>query len=639
MANGPLGGNMGSPPIAPQPPQVSFTTTAESRGGFNNFLNSIPSTMNTMPPINPMGAAPTAPMGGNPMGNIDIFNQPPSMGMGMMGMNQPPMNPMMQQPIQPPMMNQQPMMMEDGGGVPPRQTEIMGQPHMLSYITPEEGGILQALGGSGRPGPMGIPSYYSDESGADSEAGEAAAGDTSSDNESNNNDGNDGYDYSDDDNYQDSGYDITDAERSANQAAANISMNDINDNDMDYRDSYTPTELQKATNIGRNVYGASINPFDDGMSVASQNVDRTTGAGYSTQMSPEAQANYGLSLEQMNNIEKSTRGQQAPSVSNAVQAAAIQGKSGNDRSGIDFGINLDLGPDVTPTVASVSPTSVPGFASVTGMPGGKDVTGFNTKGPTFSGDGKDTKDYGNSGAGRDVSDFTTADQVEAFSEKMNQKKEGYFPGLDNLGFIGKGINTISKNVAQSVIDNYNKGFAPTYDQKSGQITGTSDYGIGMGMPSSNKRAGEGFGMEQGPLGNLFGTGKTVPGYDVFDATSPSIGMYNRTPADTSGDGGDPLILRRPLIKEEEEEDDGIPNVIGGGDPITLPASGPVVVDSPFTSNVGDFTPSTFSAGDINALIARLTGMPAPKSMNKGGVAGYAEGGLISAVDNFLASAR
>ena len=597
--------------------------------------------MNTMPPINPMGAAPTAPMGGNPMGNIDIFNQP----MGMMGMNQPPMNPMMQQPIQQPMMNQQPMMMEDGGNVPPRETEIRGQDHMLAYITPEEGGILKALGGAGRPGPMGIPSYYEyggeEEGTSDSDVSDAqeASGGYGDDN-------NDGYDYSDDDNYQDSGYDITDAERSANQAAANISMNDINDNDMDYRDSYTPTELQKATNIGRNVYGASINPFDDGMSVASQNVDRTVGGPYSDPLSAEAKANYGLSLEQMNNIEKSTRGQQTPSVSNAVQAAAIQGKSGNDGSGIDFGINLDLGPDVTPTVASVSPTSVPGFASVTGMPGGKDVTGFNTKGSTFSGDGKDTKDYGNSGAGRDVSDFTTADQVEAFSEKMNQAKEGYFPGLEKLpsyvGAIGGLFNTGTKNIAQSVIDNYNKGFAPTYDQKSGQITGTSDYGIGMGMPSSDKRAGEGFGMEQGPLGNLFGTGKTVPGYDVFDATSPSIGRYNRTPADTSVDDGgndDPLILRRPLIKEEEEEDDGIPNVIGGGDPITLPASGPVVVDSPFTSNVGDFTPSTFSAGDINALIARLTGMPAPKSMNKGGVAGYAEGGLISAVDNFLASAR
>jgi hypothetical protein len=100
MMNGPLGGNMATPAAPTQPPQVNFTTTAESRGGFNNFLNSIPSTMNMMPPFNPMGVAPTAPMGGNPMGNIDIFNQPPSMGMGMMGMNQPQMNPMMQQPMQ-----------------------------------------------------------------------------------------------------------------------------------------------------------------------------------------------------------------------------------------------------------------------------------------------------------------------------------------------------------------------------------------------------------------------------------------------------------------------------------------------------------------------------------------------------------
>ena len=163
MSNGPLGGNMGTPPVAPQPPQVSFTTTAESRGGFNNFLKSIPSTT-AMTPLPPMGSPQMMPpMGGNPMGNIDIFNQPPSMGMGMMGMNQPQMNPMMQPPMQPPMMNQQPMMMAEGGGVPPRRTEIMGQDHMLSYITPEEGGILKALGGSGAPGPMGIPSFFDDD--------------------------------------------------------------------------------------------------------------------------------------------------------------------------------------------------------------------------------------------------------------------------------------------------------------------------------------------------------------------------------------------------------------------------------------------------------------------------------------------
>ena len=106
MVNGPLGGNMGTPPVEPQPPQVSFTTTAESRGGFNNFLKSIPQTT-AMTPIPPLGSAPTAPMS-NPMGNIDIFNQPPSMGMGMMGINQP----QMQQPMQPPM--QQPMNMGVG---------------------------------------------------------------------------------------------------------------------------------------------------------------------------------------------------------------------------------------------------------------------------------------------------------------------------------------------------------------------------------------------------------------------------------------------------------------------------------------------------------------------------------------------
>ena len=42
---------------------------------------------------------------------------------------------------------------------PPRRIDIKGQDHMLAYITPEEGGILQLLGGSGAPGPMGIPQF------------------------------------------------------------------------------------------------------------------------------------------------------------------------------------------------------------------------------------------------------------------------------------------------------------------------------------------------------------------------------------------------------------------------------------------------------------------------------------------------
>ena len=46
-----------------------------------------------------------------------------------------------------------------GGAVPPRRVDIKGQDHMLAYITPEEGELLKAHGGSGKPGPMGIPSF------------------------------------------------------------------------------------------------------------------------------------------------------------------------------------------------------------------------------------------------------------------------------------------------------------------------------------------------------------------------------------------------------------------------------------------------------------------------------------------------
>lgn len=49
----------------------------------------------------------------------------------------------------------------EGGEVEiPRETEIMGVPHYLAYIQPEEGDILEDLGGLGEPiGPGGIPTY------------------------------------------------------------------------------------------------------------------------------------------------------------------------------------------------------------------------------------------------------------------------------------------------------------------------------------------------------------------------------------------------------------------------------------------------------------------------------------------------
>ena len=54
----------------------------------------------------------------------------------------------------------------------PRALDIKGQPHQLSYITSEEAEVLKALGGSGKPGPMGIPSFFRDD---DEEEAELAA--------------------------------------------------------------------------------------------------------------------------------------------------------------------------------------------------------------------------------------------------------------------------------------------------------------------------------------------------------------------------------------------------------------------------------------------------------------------------------
>ena len=65
------------------------------------------------------------------------------------------------------------------GGAVPRRTQIGGQDHMLSYITPTEAEILMQLGGSGEPGPAGIPAFpdYGDDTGfGGSGGGEAATG-------------------------------------------------------------------------------------------------------------------------------------------------------------------------------------------------------------------------------------------------------------------------------------------------------------------------------------------------------------------------------------------------------------------------------------------------------------------------------
>jgi hypothetical protein len=104
------------------------------------------------------------------------------------------------------------------------------------------------------------------------------------------------------------------------------------------------------------------------------------------------------------------------------------------------------------------------------------------------------------------------------------------------------------------------------------------------------------------------------------------------------DSGSPII--RPTVPRKEEEDKPSTNIgmMGGANPF-LPSQSPVIVDSPFTTNVGDFQGTGFSTGDLNRLIAQLTGIRSPRSMAKGGVTKFANGGLIKAVDDFLSSGQ
>lgn len=90
----------------------------------------------------------------------------------------------------------------------PRQTEIMGQPHMLSYINPQEEALLRRLGGSGVSGPGGVPSYITWDDVVSFFSGDSGGTPTTPSNNNNNNNNNNNSSVPVYDNY----YDAIDAE-------------------------------------------------------------------------------------------------------------------------------------------------------------------------------------------------------------------------------------------------------------------------------------------------------------------------------------------------------------------------------------------------------------------------------------------
>ena len=122
------------------------------------------------------------------------------------------------------------------------------------------------------------------------------------------------------------------------------------------------------------------------------------------------------------------------------------------------------------------------------------------------------------------------------------------------------------------------------------------------------------------------TGRIIGAKDEFGNLIEGRDLEQFQPDDG---GSDPVTkFLRKATEEKDEEKDDKPNVLGGGTPTAISKlTKPTVVKSTAPASTASFTPVDFDAGNLNDLIARITGVPAPKRLQ--------EGGVVNAVDNFL----
>jgi hypothetical protein len=802
MVNGPLGGNMGTPPVEPQPPQVSFTTTAESRGGFNNFLKSIPQTT-AMTPIPPLGSAPTAPMS-NPMGNIDIFNQPPSMGMGMMGMNQPQMNPMMQQPMQTPM--QQPMM----GG-------LMGKPIQNFF---DGGGVDDSDFGG-----------FSDYGSVDATSDDGFSED------------NDVSDYSTDDSGVYTGDNSSNMGLDDDVVAQNIIQNALNEgiNQSTTQDSGS-NNVNIAPRINSQIMGSEEDIFQDGINrdIAGSLTNREAanmmpnasnfgsraapniagafrGGNNASLLGPEdalidaitkgksdlyapftnnpgnlKQAREDLTTETIKGFNADGTPRTGPALFNTLEAgqkALDDQLSSYGNRGIntatDF-VNTYLGTDIKENPLENKQGYLSAVNNAVGSNfdlsnaatrgnlmnaiarqelGQKGINALNNQVTTATGldltslSPSNTRDIVDDAYTTDVPQVRTSitpdvvgstnaelnamDRAITNTQRANEiqnqlanvNDQTLADRLQNQRGLDRNISTIPDTALETMIDRRDifqpdnigtgqqrvdtslENMAGRRDVLPDQVfdintnvvdrnpdldalrsrgtpvdtifdidtTDTRNFvgddafddstfienpsnmveAGGMGIPAPKEfkdpfpNAGIGSIPTLTSLANKFSAysrGRVLdsiaqkgytPVYDgdvIVGAKNKSgqlmEGMDPNAPMDTGNDNNENPLILRPIAKAEEEkvEEEKLPNVIGGGETPAPVSSGSVVVDSPFTSNVGNFIPSSFNTGELNKLIEALTGVASPRAMKQGGVARYAEGGrVMQALDNLLAT--
>ena len=723
MANGPLGGFMPTPAAPAQPPQVKLDTTADSRGNFNNFLRNMNGALSVDPPVMAPAMGAMAPNMAPSLANIDIFNQPVSM-------------------------------MEQGGNVPPRNTNIMGQPHMLAYITPQEGQLLENLGGANQPGPMGIPSFFDvgeGMGGFGSEDSAVSGGEASSDNDESTVDDDPvaGFDFDEGTGSFDvvSTPTVTEQEQQQNIAEADQFVRALDS---------SPTTIANANvkfnDLNQNQINEIKSQIDNRNMVALTEEDKFFKDGNLT-AAGEAELNKRNTAD----FQLVSAGQVLPSeyLSTASEILGTGEKSVMDA------VNLDKPIDFQEIVANprIGSPALAGLPTVTSR--------FNQ-----------TKPKSEIEVLRDAvaNTIRQTDRPLSDAEKALQQNQLAQQGL-NLGPVtfGDDLANFSRNVrdtsqlvgppeatqAQRVQELLDRGQLAERDKmvqelesidrerdpldptnitrtalgargQSGTTTTTTlpkDYEENVGLPFSDKRMrdierlynvpegqrriGEGDDpnilsgiptalnfLETVPreqmaidiaLGRPRGLGEMIRGFTATPARNMAefTNRLQRNIADESGetkdftskeipenqlvrnnrgrvigikdksgrlvtgmdpdapiggdDSGDPTPIIRPLTpKPEVDKPDLPPNVIGGmgGQLGNLqPIVADTVVASPFAPASSGIQPVTFDSGDLNKLIEMLTGVSARPvvSAKKGGVIGMANGGLIKAVDDFLAA--
>ena len=120
---------------------------------------------------------------------------------------------------------------------------------------------------------------------------------------------------------------------------------------------------------------------------------------------------------------------------------------------------------------------------------------------------------------------------------------------------------------------------------------------------------------------------------ITDASGRTITGFNPDEQFFGSDDNELPIIKRPIapVVEDKKDDDKPPNIIGGVAPRPVTEPLPTVVASPFAPSSAKISPVTFDTGELNKLIELLTGVSAKPVVAK------QEGGLVSAVDEFLAS--